>query len=433
MSRTPESKGLTVRRSRGFLRWRALLAALVCLLGTGAARGAEDEIESARRKLQDLRKRILDQELQIRDLESKEKEHRRRVQEYSEFLDLKTRDSKYFGKVVAETNAEIERLTRENELQKQMQKERETELRARLKALAAGASATSAGGGAQPFARSATLVLRSRCRQLAALAQVERQGLAAIEQDMKRLYDTRGRYELFARFARTDVSNVEASLKEGQKKLEGIDTLKQKGARQIQMLEKERQQLTALLEQLRLRGVAEEKKPEVADAGTAAGRQAPSQGATAPAMRGAAPTPAEDSAPRQTSPTGNGFVRLLTAQANTPVLAAESGHVWFAGPFEGWQNLVVIRHNDDVFSIYGYLSDVAVRPNINVFRGQEIGWVGPLKGSSKFGVRFEVQRGADERIPIDPAKWEPTRGRLEAAILGRPAGQAVLAPPPLAP
>jgi peptidoglycan hydrolase-like protein with peptidoglycan-binding domain len=83
----------------------------------------------------------------------------------------------------------------------------------------------------------------------------------------------------------------------------------------------------------------------------------------------------------------------------TPVLAARSGQVTVAGWLAGYGNVVAIRHNESVSSLYAHLSAILVRPGQNLLTGQPLGRVGSTGISSGPHLHFEVRlRGA----AIDP-------------------------------
>ena len=86
----------------------------------------------------------------------------------------------------------------------------------------------------------------------------------------------------------------------------------------------------------------------------------------------------------------------------TPVYAAADGTVLFAGPdveaiYSPWQNfygnLVVIRHEDDLYTLYAHLSKIDVKPGEIVSAGEKIGEVGQSGVAIGSHLHFEVRRG----------------------------------------
>ncbi|MCX7049678.1 MAG: DUF1844 domain-containing protein [Candidatus Sumerlaeota bacterium] len=438
------------------------LSLLLALTLCPALAPAGDETDETRLKLMELNRKIKDQELQLKDLDQKDVEYRKQAQQYKEFLELRNKDNKYFDKIVSETKAAVEKSQQELETCRADQQKYEDRLDRWLKMFALSATGDIDKAGAQPGRVNALVMLRAQCRQLVVQAQLAREAQVKAQERLQSLYETRERYEAFSKFAGASASTIEINLKLGKQRMDAIAALKEKGQQSISLLEKERQQLDSLLASLKMQlgpngntpgyeqslkeppkplaGLAQPPATGAAGTGNAPGanntgsardpnapKSPPSPGATdsgtktpdATALAAKSGGKATAGSPPGPPTAETAFTNLLTAPPNTPVLAVESGHVWFAGPFEGWGNLVVIHHKDDMVSVYGYLADIAVRANINVYKGQEIGWVGPLKTSSKYGVSFEVRRGTDETRAIDPAKWKPSSGDLKAILLGK--------------
>jgi murein DD-endopeptidase MepM/ murein hydrolase activator NlpD len=93
----------------------------------------------------------------------------------------------------------------------------------------------------------------------------------------------------------------------------------------------------------------------------------------------------------------------LSARQGTPVLAAGSGSVIFAGwSSMGYGNTVVIAHGT-TFTLYGHLSAINVNCGQAVSTGQTIGAVGSTGWSSGPHLHFEV-RDADG-VPHNPRDY----------------------------
>ncbi len=101
-------------------------------------------------------------------------------------------------------------------------------------------------------------------------------------------------------------------------------------------------------------------------------------------------------------PRGNRFHTGLDfpAASGTPVVAAASGRVTFAGRSTGgWGNLVTIAHPGGTRTLYAHLSRVGVRVGQRVQAGVRIGRVGSSGKSTGPHLHFEVLlRGA----AVDP-------------------------------
>jgi murein DD-endopeptidase MepM/ murein hydrolase activator NlpD len=91
--------------------------------------------------------------------------------------------------------------------------------------------------------------------------------------------------------------------------------------------------------------------------------------------------------------------------SGTPVHAVADGTVIFAGSdteaiYSPWQNyygnLVVIEHQDKLFTLYAHLSRIDVEVGQNVFAGDKIGEVGRTGVAIGSHLHFEVRRGNSE-------------------------------------
>jgi hypothetical protein len=102
--------------------------------------------------------------------------------------------------------------------------------------------------------------------------------------------------------------------------------------------------------------------------------------------------------------------------SGTPVHAAGDGQVIFAGAddeavYSPWKkfygNVIVIRHADDLFTLYAHLSKVDAQSGQTVKVGEkigEVGWTGAAIGSH---LHFEVRRGDGEDYfsAVNPELW----------------------------
>lgn len=88
----------------------------------------------------------------------------------------------------------------------------------------------------------------------------------------------------------------------------------------------------------------------------------------------------------------------------TPVHASGDGEVVFAGLDEAavyspwpmfYGNLVVIRHADQLYTLYAHLSAVDVQAGQPVRAGDKIGEVGQTGAATGSHLHFEVRRGGD--------------------------------------
>jgi hypothetical protein len=88
------------------------------------------------------------------------------------------------------------------------------------------------------------------------------------------------------------------------------------------------------------------------------------------------------------------------AAAGAPVVAAQDGVVVAAGPLPGYGNLVEIRHQEGVTTLYAHLSRILVEPDRRIARGTVLGLVGQTGDATGPHLHFEVRvRDA----AVDPA------------------------------
>lgn len=111
-----------------------------------------------------------------------------------------------------------------------------------------------------------------------------------------------------------------------------------------------------------------------------------------------------------------------------PVYAAAYGEVIFAGPdeeaiYSPWKNfygnVIVIRHADDLFTLYAHLSVMDVQAGQQVKVGEKIGEVGRTGGAIGSHLHFEVRRGdvEDYFSALNPELWlAPKTGEGVLAI-----------------
>jgi murein DD-endopeptidase MepM/ murein hydrolase activator NlpD len=89
----------------------------------------------------------------------------------------------------------------------------------------------------------------------------------------------------------------------------------------------------------------------------------------------------------------------FASEAGTDVLAVAQGVVTWAGPREGYGNLVEVNHGNGYVTRYAHNSRVSVVPGDTVERGQAIAVVGSTGRSTGPHVHFEVLKDGRQ---IDP-------------------------------
>jgi murein DD-endopeptidase MepM/ murein hydrolase activator NlpD len=89
----------------------------------------------------------------------------------------------------------------------------------------------------------------------------------------------------------------------------------------------------------------------------------------------------------------------IPADKNTKVLASNDGIVSFSGKKKGYGNVIILKHDNNIFSIYAHNSKNLIVNNKMVKKGDVIGLVGSTGKSTGNHLHFEIRQGTK---PIDP-------------------------------
>ncbi len=96
----------------------------------------------------------------------------------------------------------------------------------------------------------------------------------------------------------------------------------------------------------------------------------------------------------------------LAVPEGTAVHAAEDGVVAYAGnELKGYGNLILIRHSNGYVTAYAHASELMVKRNDTVRRGQVIAKSGQTGSVSSPQLHFEIRKGS---TPVDPMQFLPT-------------------------
>jgi lipoprotein NlpD len=88
------------------------------------------------------------------------------------------------------------------------------------------------------------------------------------------------------------------------------------------------------------------------------------------------------------------------------VMAAADGRVIFSGVGpRGYGNLVIVKHSNDLLSVYAHNRSLLVKEGVTVKRGQKIAEAGDSSGGTQ-RLHFEIRQ---QGKPVDPAKFLPKR------------------------
>ncbi len=96
----------------------------------------------------------------------------------------------------------------------------------------------------------------------------------------------------------------------------------------------------------------------------------------------------------------------IAGNAGTPVKAAASGRVVYAGSgLRGYGHLVIVQHNDEFLSAYAHNQSLLVAEGDTIRPGQTLAYMGS-SGTDRVKLHFEIRRNGD---PVDPLKLLPKR------------------------
>jgi lipoprotein NlpD len=134
---------------------------------------------------------------------------------------------------------------------------------------------------------------------------------------------------------------------------------------------------------------------------------APPPGGPAPAADGdgewAWPSPGK--VMQSFSESGNKGV-VLGGKVGDPVVAAAEGRVIFSGNGpRGYGNLVIVKHANELLSVYAHNRTLSVKEGQAVKRGQKIAELGD-SGTASPRLHFEIRQ---QGKPVDPTRFLPKR------------------------
>ena len=95
----------------------------------------------------------------------------------------------------------------------------------------------------------------------------------------------------------------------------------------------------------------------------------------------------------------------ISIEENAPVVAVADGEVSYKGSPREFGNLVIVRHADDLLSVYAFTKEVLVVQGQKVARGERIALAGSAPGRGPL-LHFEVRR---KGVAVDPLELLPAR------------------------
>lgn len=82
----------------------------------------------------------------------------------------------------------------------------------------------------------------------------------------------------------------------------------------------------------------------------------------------------------------------IAVPSGTPVYPTQSGEIYFAGPYKGYGNLVVVEHGKGYVSLYGHNSEILVKPGQQVDSNTVIALAGSTGRSTGPHVHYEIRQ-----------------------------------------
>lgn len=91
----------------------------------------------------------------------------------------------------------------------------------------------------------------------------------------------------------------------------------------------------------------------------------------------------------------------IAARSGTTVTAAEAGKVIYSGDgVNGYGYLIILQHENDFYTIYGFNRKNLVKQGDYVSRGERVALSGTPPGGGKARLHFEVRKGKQAVNPI---------------------------------
>lgn len=90
----------------------------------------------------------------------------------------------------------------------------------------------------------------------------------------------------------------------------------------------------------------------------------------------------------------------IRAKTGTPVMAADQGEVVFSKRMRGYGNLILIKHDEDFFTVYAHNSVNLAKKGKKVKTGEMIAKTGRTGRATGPHLHFEVREGTKARNPL---------------------------------
>ena len=96
---------------------------------------------------------------------------------------------------------------------------------------------------------------------------------------------------------------------------------------------------------------------------------------------------------------------VIAAPEGSAVLCAAAGQVIYSGSgIQGYGHLLIVKHSDNLYTVYGHNRSTLVKAGAFVNKGQKIALSGRVPSLGQGGVHFEVRQGNEA---VNPAFYLP--------------------------
>ena len=101
----------------------------------------------------------------------------------------------------------------------------------------------------------------------------------------------------------------------------------------------------------------------------------------------------------QPNKTYNNWIKIVSP-AKTKVKAAASGTVIFSSQLKNYGETVIIRHKDNLATVYTHLKKRYVKTDQNIKKGETIAIVGETDDTGNAYINFEIRLQGKARNPL---------------------------------
>jgi len=373
------------------------LIACICLISLLASRAPSAEAANPMDTLSEIQNKIKSKLQEVKDARSKETSIRTKIDDISNKIDTKENELKKYDKQIYKSQAEISNL--EDEIQQLSNKltKRNRYLNERIRAL----HKRQYGGDSLVLMTAddyQDLVKKSKYISLLAYydgkvikkyssdirdIHAKKQIMEDINSNLKKRKDT----------AKTKKDNLQSARIQKDRMLAMVKNKRLVQEQKIKALQESSKRLQDMVRKLKNRTIPE----SILGKGFKS-----SKGGLSWPVNGIVLTPYGEYTDTELETTvfRNGIE--INAKEGDKARAVAGGRVVYANSFEGYGNLLIIDHGSGYHSLYGNLSDMAMKTGELLIAGMEVGTATTSKTLNVPSVYFEIRYKGK---PVDPMPW----------------------------